>query len=75
MDAARYREATDMRLAPLDSLYFIVLGKIMQSQNKLGDFELSRKFNLKGTDSSVSKKWPTSPAVHPNYSLESTAKA
>ena len=44
-------------------------------ENEFRDFEKSWKFDLKGTNSSVSKKRPTSPAVHPNYSLKSTAKA
>ena len=75
MAAARHREATDMRLAPVDSLYIKVSGKNMRSQNELGDFEISGKLVMKRTLMSVSKKWPTSPAVHPNYSLKSTAKA
>ena len=41
MAAARHREATDMRLAPFDSLYIKVSRKIMRSQNKLRDFEIS----------------------------------
>ena len=41
MAAARHREATDMRLAPVDSLYIKVHGKIRPSQNKLLDFEKS----------------------------------
>ena len=38
---SRHREATDMRLAPVDSLYFRVHGKIMRSKNKFRDFEKS----------------------------------
>ena len=75
MAAARHREATDMRLAPVDSLYIKVSGKNMRSQNELGDFEISGKLVMKRTLMSVSRKWRTSPAVHPNYSLKSTAKA
>ena len=60
MDAARYREATDMRLAPIDSLYFRVYGKIMRSQNKLGDLEKYSKLVMKRIFMSVSRKWPTS---------------
>ena len=41
MAAARHREATDMRLAPVDSLYIRVHAKIMRSQNKLLDFDIS----------------------------------
>ena len=44
---SRHREATDMRLSPIDSLYFKVHGKIRPSQNKLRDFEISGKFDLK----------------------------
>ena len=75
MQTSRHREATDIRLVPSDSLYFRVLGKIMRSQNKLGDFEKSGKLVMKQVFMSVSKKWPTSPALHPNYSLKSRAKA
>ena len=45
MAAARHTEATDMRLAPVDSLYIKVTGEIMRSQNKLGDFEKSEKLS------------------------------
>ena len=47
----------------------------MRSQNEFRNFEKSSKFDLKGINKSVSEKWPTSPAVHPNYSLKGTAKA
>ena len=47
MAAARHRETTDMRLAPVDSLYLRVLRKNMRSENKLRDFEISWKFDLK----------------------------
>ena len=56
MQNSRHREATDMRLAPIDSLYFRVLVKIMRSQHKLGDFEKSGKLVMKRTLMSVSKK-------------------
>ena len=56
MQNSRHREATDMRLPPIDSLYFRVLGKIMQSQNKLRDFEISGKLVMKRIFMSVSKK-------------------
>ena len=75
MAAARHREAADTRLAPVDSLYIKVSAKIMRSQNKFGDFEKSGKLVMKRILMSVSKKWPTSPAVHPNHSLKSTAEA
>ena len=35
---SRHREATDMRLAPVDSLYIKVSAKNMRSRNKLSDF-------------------------------------
>ena len=41
MAAARHREATDMRLAPVDSLYIKVSGKNMRSEIKLLDCEIS----------------------------------
>ena len=41
MAAARHREATDMRLAPVDSLYIKVSAKNMRKKNKLGDLEKS----------------------------------
>ena len=56
MAAARHREATDMRLAPVDSLYIKASAKIMRSENELGDFEKSRKLVMKTTLMSVSKK-------------------
>ena len=56
MAAARHREATDMRLAPVDSLHIKVSGKIMRSQNELGDFVKSGKLVMKRTLMSVSKK-------------------
>ena len=74
MDAARYREATDMRLAPIDFLYFKVHRKIRPSQNKFRDFEKSGKLVMKKISMSVSRKWPTSPALHPNYSIGTPLK-
>ena len=38
---SRHSEATDLRLSPIDSLYFKVHGKIRPSQNKLGDLKKS----------------------------------
>ena len=74
MAAASYRKATDMRIAPVDSLYIKVSAKNMRSKNR--DLKKSEELGMKKkTLMSVSRKWPTSPVVHPNYSLKSTAKA
>ena len=71
---SRHREARDLRLSPIDSLYFKVHGKIRPSQNKFRDFEKSGKPVMKKTLMSVSRKWPTSPALHPNYSIGAPLK-
>ena len=71
---SRHREARDMRLAPIDSLYFKVHGKIRPSQNEFREFAKSWKLVMKKTLMSVSRKWPTSPALHPNYSIGAPLK-
>ena len=47
MQNSSYREATDMRLSPSDSLYFRVYAKNMRSQNEFRDFEKYWKNDLK----------------------------
>ena len=68
MAAARHREATDMRLAPVDSLYDKVSAKNMRSQNELTDSEKTENYKMRGPNMSVNGKSPTSSALHANYS-------
>ena len=74
MQNSSYREATDMRLSPSDSLYVIVHRKIRENQIELGDFEKFSNNDIKETFMSVSGKSPTSSALHPNYSKRAPPK-
>ena len=56
MAAARHREATDMRLAPVDFLYIRVHAKNMRDENKLTDFLKSLNVDMKLPHKSVSEK-------------------
>ena len=69
MQNSGYREASDLRLAPSDASYIIVPRKIRPSEIELVDFEISPINDMKGIFMSFSQKSPTSPALHPNYSI------
>ena len=74
MQNSSHREATDLRLSPIDSLYVIVQGKIQENQIELGDFEKSSNKDIKSISMSLSGKSPTSSALHPNYSYRAHLK-